>query len=88
MNDRTYQKSFIMDMDGVVYTDTKLISGAMEFVNRLKKGNYKSLFLTNNSYHTPFELRERLGNLGIDVAEDSFFHFGNGHRKGSVIFFV
>ena len=73
MDDRTYQKSFIMDMDGVVYTGTKLIPGAMEFVNRLKKGNYKFLFLTNNSYHTPSELRDRLSNLGIDVTEDSFY---------------
>ena len=73
MDDRTYQKSFIMDMDGVVYMGTKLIPGAMEFVNRLKKGNYKFLFLTNNSYHTPFELRDRLSDLGIDVTEDSFY---------------
>ncbi len=72
-DDRSYQKSFILDMDGVVYTGPKLIPGAMEFVNKLKQGNYKFLFLTNNSYHRPVELRERLFNLGIDVTEDHFY---------------
>jgi NagD protein len=60
-------------MDGVIYTGGRLIPGAMEFVNRVKKGGYKFLFLTNNSYHTPVELRDRLGNIGIDVSEDAFY---------------
>jgi 5'-nucleotidase len=72
-DNRSYQKSFILDMDGVVYTGSTLIPGAKEFVNRLKQGNYKFLFLTNNSYHTPLELRNRLLNMGIDVAEDCFY---------------
>lgn len=73
MDNRSYQKSFILDMDGVVYTGSKLIPGAKEFVNRLKQGNYKFLFLTNNSYHTPSELRGRLLSKGIDVSEDYFY---------------
>ncbi len=72
-DNRTYQKSFILDMDGVVYTGSELIPGAKEFVNRLKQGNYKFLFLTNNSYHSPAELRERLLNMGIDVTADYFY---------------
>lgn len=72
-DDRTYHKSFIMDMDGVVYTGSRLIPGVKEFVGRLKQGGYKFLFLTNNSYHTPLELRQRLLNLGIDVFEDCFY---------------
>jgi len=72
-DNRTYQKSFILDMDGVVYTGAKLIRGAKAFVDRLKQGNYKFLFLTNNSYHSPAELRERLLNMGIDVTEDYFY---------------
>jgi NagD protein len=73
LDNRSYQKSFILDMDGVVYTGSKLIPGAKEFVNRLKQGSYKFLFLTNNSYHTPLELRDRLLNKGIDVSEDYFY---------------
>lgn len=73
MDDRSYQKSFILDMDGVVYNGPELVGGAKEFVNRLIHGNYKFLFLTNNSYHTPLELKEWLFNLGIDVTEDHFY---------------
>jgi len=73
MSDRSYQKSFILDMDGVVYTESKLIPGAKVFVDRLVQGGYKFLFLTNNSYHTPQALRGRLLNMGIDVPEDYFY---------------
>lgn len=72
-DNRTYHKSFILDMDGVIYTGSKLLAGAKEFVSRLKQGNYKFLFLTNNSYHSPLELRQRLLNMGIDVTEDYFY---------------
>lgn len=60
-------------MDGVVYIGANLIPGAKEFVNKLKQGNYKFLFLTNNSYHTPRELKERLANMGIEVTENDFY---------------
>ena len=72
-DNRTYQKSFIMDMDGVVYTGAKLIPGAAEFVSRLKEENYKFLFLTNNSYYTARQLRNKLRDIGIDVTEDVFY---------------
>lgn len=70
---RSYQKSFIMDMDGVVYTGSNLIPGAKEFVGRLIRGNYRFLFLTNNSYHTRPELRERLLKMGIEVDADCIY---------------
>jgi NagD protein len=73
MDSRSYQKAFILDMDGVVYTVSTLIPGANKFVNSLTKGKYKFLFLTNNSYYTPLELRDRLLNMGIDVPEDHFY---------------
>lgn len=60
-------------MDGVVYTGSTLIPGAKEFVGQLIQGNYKFLFLTNNSYHTPPELKGRLSSMGIDVTEDHFY---------------
>ena len=60
-------------MDGVVYMGSKLIPGAKEFVSRLIQANYKFLFLTNNSYHTPFELKGRLLDMGIDVNETCFY---------------
>lgn len=70
---RTYHKSFILDMDGVVYTGSKLIPGAVDFVSRLKQRNFRFLFLTNNSYYTPKQLKGRLSKMGINVTEDCFY---------------
>ncbi|HUH45732.1 MAG TPA: HAD-IIA family hydrolase [Arenibacter sp.] len=70
---RSYQKSFILDMDGVVHTGSKLIPGAKEFINKLQQGSYNFLFLTNNSYYIPLELRGRLLDMGIDVPEGYFY---------------
>jgi len=73
LDDQSYQKSFILDMDGVVYTGSALIPGAKGFVKNLMQGSYKFVFLTNNSFHTPLELKERLSDMGIDVHEDCFY---------------
>ena len=70
---RSYQKSFILDMDGVVYTGKALIPGARTFIDSLQQGDFKFLFLTNNSYNTPAELRDRLFKMGISVTEDHFY---------------
>lgn len=64
--------SYVVDMDGVIYHGHRLIPGALEFVDRLKAGGHKFLFLTNNSQWTPRDLRHRLGNIGIDVEESAF----------------
>ncbi len=68
-----YKKSFLIDMDGVINRGSAMIPGADEFVGRLMSGSYPFLFITNNSYHTTLELRERLSNLSIDVSEDHFY---------------
>jgi NagD protein len=64
--------SYVIDMDGVIYHGHRLIPGALEFVDRLRGGGHKFLFLTNNSQWTPRDLRHRLAALGIEVAEDAF----------------
>ncbi|HOW84204.1 MAG TPA: HAD-IIA family hydrolase [Spirochaetota bacterium] len=71
--DRGYEKAFIIDMDGVINKGSSLIPGAREFVDRLQRGSFKYLFLTNNSYHTPGELKARLAKIGIDVEEEHFY---------------
>ncbi|HPB80804.1 MAG TPA: HAD-IIA family hydrolase [Spirochaetota bacterium] len=68
-----YQKSFLIDMDGVINKGNTLIPGADEFVSRLERGEYPFLFITNNSYYTPGELRDRLAALSINVSVDHFY---------------
>jgi NagD protein len=67
------KKSFISDMDGVIYHGNKILPGVPEFVEWLKTENKKFLFLTNSSERTPQELQEKMKRLGIDLAVDVFY---------------
>jgi NagD protein len=73
LENRSYDKAFLIDMDGVITKGRSLIPGAHEFVNRLQASDHKFLFLTNNSYYTPHQLNRNLRNLGIDVGDDHFY---------------
>ncbi|HPS56829.1 MAG TPA: HAD-IIA family hydrolase [Spirochaetota bacterium] len=73
IDDLSNQKAFFIDMDGVINKGNALIPGAKEFVDRLKTGNHKFLFITNNSYYTASNLRDRLASMGLDANEHSFF---------------
>jgi len=56
---------YLIDMDGVVYRENKLIAGAAEFVRALTATGTPFLFLTNNSAPTSEDLVVRLQHLGI-----------------------
>jgi NagD protein len=56
---------YLIDMDGVIYRENNLISGAAEFVQALTATGTPFLFLTNNSAPTPEDLAVRLRHLGI-----------------------
>ena len=73
MIDNRHDKAFLIDMDGVINKGDMLIPGTAEFADRLKAGGYPFLFLTNNSYYTPAEQKQRLENIGIDVGEEHFY---------------
>jgi NagD protein len=67
------KKAFIVDMDGVLYHGNRLLRGAAEFVDWLKKEGKRFLFLTNSSERSPIELSQKLARLGISVAPDNFY---------------
>lgn len=73
MNGLSAKSSFISDMDGVLYHGHKLMPGAVEFVEWLKRNDKKFLFLTNSSERSPRELHEKLVRLGIDVPRENFY---------------
>jgi NagD protein len=72
-DDLSNQKAFFIDMDGVINKGNSLIPGAKGFVDRLKEGNHKFLFITNNSYFTAADLRNRLASMGLEADESCFF---------------
>lgn len=67
------RKSYIMDMDGVIYAEDVLIDGAKDFIEVLTKRGNKFLFLTNNSRQTPLDLSKKLAMLGIEVLPKRIF---------------
>jgi NagD protein len=65
---------FLIDMDGVIYRENHLISGAKEFVGALILTGAPFIFLTNNSAPTPEDLSVRLGHLGIPGLSPRHFY--------------
>ncbi len=61
-------------MDGVIYRENHLISGAKDFVETLILTGSPFLFLTNNSAPTPEELSLRLGHLGLGGLSPRHFY--------------
>jgi NagD protein len=59
------KQGYLIDMDGVIYRENKLIPGAGDFVAALLSTGTPFLFLTNNSAPTPEDLAVRLKHLGI-----------------------
>jgi NagD protein len=56
---------YLIDMDGVIYRENRLIPGAADFVQALISVGAPFLFLTNNSAPTPEDLAVRLKHLGV-----------------------
>jgi NagD protein len=67
------QKSYILDMDGVLVKGSTPIPGAQDFIKKLLSTNTKFAILTNNPMHTPRDLQYRLKIAGLDVPFDHFF---------------
>lgn len=70
------KQGYICDMDGVIYYGNRLVEGAKDFVDWLKKEGKRFLFLTNSSSKSPKELRQKLFHMGIDVDPEDFITSG------------
>ena len=65
--------TYLMDMDGVLISEEKLIPGADTFVAELRDNGIPFTVLTNNSIRTTRDLRARLLATGLDIAEDNIW---------------
>ncbi len=65
---------YLIDMDGVIYRENRLIPGAAEFITALNEAGIPFLFLTNNSAPTPEDLSVRLKHLGISRLAPKYFY--------------
>ena len=64
---------WMTDMDGVLVREGSLVPGADQLLSRLRQKDIPFLVLTNNSIHTPRDLRYRLQATGLDVPEESIW---------------
>src|SRR6202035_137602 len=64
---------YLIDMDGVIYRGSQLISGADRFIQQLRSARIPFLFLTNNSQRTRRDVATKVQRLGIEVEEQHVF---------------
>ena len=66
-------KDYLIDMDGVLVSGSRLIRGADGFIERIKVRKAEYLVLTNNPIYTPGDLSHRLQSVGLDVPAKRIF---------------
>lgn len=64
---------YLIDMDGVIYRGSQMISGADRFIQALRAARIPFLLLTNNSQRTRRDVATKLQRLGINVEEAHVF---------------
>ena len=58
---------YLLDMDGTIYLGDKIIDGALDFIDYIKRNNKKCIFLTNNSSKNKEDYYKKLELLGVDI---------------------
>ena len=69
--DLSNKKLFLMDMDGTIYLDDKLLPGSREFIERTREKG-RAVFLTNNSSRGIDAYLAKMARLGIPAGRDDF----------------
>ena len=67
-------KTYIIDLDGTMYSGGTNIDGARQFIDYLHSKNLPYIFLTNHATRTKKQAKEHMLNLGFkDIKEEDFF---------------
>ncbi|MBQ4467556.1 MAG: HAD-IIA family hydrolase [Firmicutes bacterium] len=69
--DLSNKKLFLMDMDGTIYLDDRLLPGAREFIDRTREKG-RAVFLTNNSSRGIDAYLAKMARLGIPATAEDF----------------
>jgi len=73
MNNITTIKALLIDLEGVLYSDNKLISGSIDVIKELRKNNLKLQFLTNTTTTPRKLIFNKLQDYGFDIEEEEIF---------------
>ena len=63
----------LIDLEGVLYSDNKLIKGAVEAINTIRKNNSKIRFLTNTTTAPVKQILEKLIDFNFDIVKEEIF---------------
>ena len=63
-------EGFLFDLDGTIYLSNRLIPGADEVIERIRRSGKKLVFLSNNPTRTRELYVEKLTALGIPASVD------------------
>jgi len=66
-------KGLLIDLDGVIYNDTQLITGASDTIDWLREENIPFRFITNTTMKSRASLKNKLKSFGIRVKEEEIF---------------
>ena len=66
-------KTWIFDLDGVVYRGSEKIDSCIEFLNMLQKKGKEVVFYSNNSSRTPNFYSEKISNMGFKTEPKNVF---------------
>jgi HAD superfamily hydrolase (TIGR01450 family) len=75
---------FLLDMDGTFYLGDRLIDGALEFIDALRRCGRDFLFLTNNSSKNAAYYVQKLARLGLDVPPEKVLTSGQATARAAV----
>ena len=66
-------KALLIDLEGVLYSDNKLIPGSIEAIKNFKKLGLKLRFLTNTTTAPRKIIFNKLIEFGFDINEEEIF---------------
>lgn len=67
---------YLFDLDGTLILGNKVIEGAIEIIDKIRKKGKKLMIFTNNSSRTREQYVEELAKLGINVKKDEIITAG------------
>ena len=69
----TNVKGLLIDLEGVLYSDNKLIPGSIDVIKKLRKHNLKLRFLTNTTTTPRNLIINKLQDFGFNIQEEEIF---------------
>ena len=60
-------KALLIDLEGVLYSDNKLIPGSIDVIKEFRKNNLKLRFLTNTTTTPSKLIFNKLQDFGFDI---------------------